>query len=346
MGQIIFYSNSGAEIDMSGVVATNPGGSNPVNEGTEKTLIAASLTSNEKWLDFNYGDLVLAFPNTVQVAAYSFTNVHANRDRTPVRWTLDASNDGINWQPLDRTYENISYVLPGMDPSKNCEAVVCAVGPFTIPEEPGGAVTAECTSAWTTFGGMGTQCGYSAESCASKQTACTLYAASITEAKMQEMATGFASCTGDLVSLTMYNAEALKTSMLDTFNRCGVTTPLTPLALNTCHGAFSKYTGMSSECGYEGTYTCSASACIANAASASDSMVASMVTGLATCTGDYASYGSYTAESLTQSFLSTINACGLISALTPLSLSTCIGAMTKVGEMSSCGDDGADADNP
>ena len=104
MGQIIFYSNSGAEIDMSGVVATNPGGSNPVNEGPEKTLIAASLTSNEKWLDFNYGDLVLAFPNTVQVASYSFTNVHANRDRTPVRWMHQMmASVGSRWTVPMRT---------------------------------------------------------------------------------------------------------------------------------------------------------------------------------------------------------------------------------------------------
>ena len=104
MGQIIFYSNSGAEIDMSGAVATNPGGSNPVNEGPEKTLIAASLTSNEKWLDFNYGDLVLAFPNTVQVASYSFTNVHANRDRTPVRWMHQMmASIGSRWTVPMRT---------------------------------------------------------------------------------------------------------------------------------------------------------------------------------------------------------------------------------------------------
>ena len=49
---------------------------------------------------------------------------------------------------------------------------------------------------------------------------------------------------------------------------------------------------------------------------------------------------------MTHSFLSTFNACGLTSALTPLSLSTCMGAMTKMGEMSSCGDDGDDGDNP
>ena len=186
---------------------------------------------------------------------------------------------------------------------------------------------------------MGTQCGYSAESCASKQTACTSYAASITEAKMQEMATAFASCTGDLASLTMYNAEALTTSMLATFNRCGVTTSLTPPALATCHGAFSQYTGMSSDCGYEGAYTCSASACIANAASASDAMVADMMTGFATCTEDFASIASiYTAEILTSQFLSTFDSCGLTTSLTRPALTSCNGAVQKISQLSSaCG---------
>merc|ERR1719272_2146181 len=65
-----------------------------------------------------------------------------------------------------------------------------------------------------------------------------------------------------------------------------------------------------------------------------------MVTGLATCTGPFAYMsGIYTAELLTQSFLSAFNACGLTSALTPLSLNTCLGAATKIGEMSSsCGE--------
>lgn len=175
--------------------------------------------------------------------------------------------------------------------------------------------TAECTSAFATFSGLGAQCGYSAASCASKLTACTSYAASMTEAKVQEMATAFASCTGDYARMTTYDADKLTTHLFDTFSKCGVTASLTPPPLTTCHGAFSKYTGMTSECGYEGGYTCSASACIANAASATEIMVADMIAGLSTCTGGYAAYGSVTAESLTQSLLSTFNACGLTSAL-------------------------------
>ena len=134
MGQIIFYSNSGAEIDMSGVVATNPGGNNPVNQGPQHvTTAGAPFSSSANWLDFNYGDLILAFPNTVQVASYSFTNAHVNWDRTPVRWRLDASNDGINWTPLDRTYESTAYVLPAISSmSGNCETFVCALGPFSV----------------------------------------------------------------------------------------------------------------------------------------------------------------------------------------------------------------------
>ena len=189
-----------------------------------------------------------------------------------------------------------------------------------------------------TYAKQGTECGYDAETCASKQATCTTYARSMTEAKVQEMATAFTACTGSLETMSMFNVELLTSTMLTSFNTCGVATSLTPPALTSCYGAISKMS-MTSDCGYEGAYTCSARMCIANAASASDSMVADMMTGLATCTGDYASYGSiFTAETLTSMFLSTFNACGLTTSLTPVPLTSCAGAVAKMGELSSaCG---------
>ena len=193
-----------------------------------------------------------------------------------------------------------------------------------------------------TYAKQGTECGYDAETCASKQATCTTYARSMTEAKVQEMATAFTACTGSLETMSMLNVEMLTSTMLTSFNRCGVATSLTPPAITSCYGAMSKMS-MTSDCGYEGAYTCSARMCIANAASASDSMVADMMTGLATCTGDYASYGSiFTAETLTSMFLSTFNACGLTTSLTPVPIASCYGAMSKMGMASSgCGYEGS-----
>jgi hypothetical protein len=108
---------------MSGVVATNPGGNSPASEGPENALSAGG-----KWLDFNYGDLVLAFPNDVQVASYTFSTA-SYWQRTPVRWTLDASSDGVNWQQLDNTHETTSYAMTDNGTGR-CAG--CVHGPFSL----------------------------------------------------------------------------------------------------------------------------------------------------------------------------------------------------------------------
>ena len=76
------------------------------------------------------------------------------------------------------------------------------------------------------------------------------------------------------------------------------------------------------------------------------------VNGLATCTGPFAGSQVYGAGGMYEGYLAhvvraTASDCGLPSALSPLSLSTCMGAMSKIGEMSSsCGDDDDDQSNP
>ena len=60
----------------------------------------------------------------------------------------------------------------------------------------------------------------------------------------------------------------------------------------------------------------------------------------------YGTDGMYGPDYLGSVVRSTASECGLASALSPLSLSTCAGAMSKLGEMSSaCGDNGDDDDD-
>ena len=101
----------------------------------------------------------------------------------------------------------------------------------------------------------------------------------------------------------------------------------------------SRKLNMASACGYQGAYTCSASACITNAAKASDAMMVDMATGFATCTGMFASFGSiYTAEILTTLFLPTFDACGLTTSLTAPAVTSCAGGRSKVDKLrSACG---------
>ena len=235
---------------------------------------------------------------------------------------------------------------PPSPPAPYDAAPTLSPSPWTNPYEwtaspPAPPTSAECLNASTMFSNQYSQCGYDTETCAFFLTTCTTYAASITEAKVQEMATAFASCTGSHYAYMFVDADVLTTTFLSAFSTCGITTYLTPPAVTTCQGAISKM-GMTSDCGYEGAYTCSASACTANAASASDSMVADMITGLGKCTGDYASYGTYyTAETITSSFLSTFDACGLTTSLTPVPLTSCQGAISKMGMAYACGYEGA-----
>ena len=85
--------------------------------------------------------------------------------------------------------------------------------------------------------------------------------------------------------------------------------------------------------------TCASDACVGFMFSMTDDALQDMATGLALCTGMYAGFQDMDAGFLKMSVLSTASECGLTSALTPFSLSTCEGATSRMRElMSSCGE--------
>ena len=93
----IQFFQSGALL--TGATATNPGGDNPGNESPAE---AVDNNPDTKWLNFNkFNPLIVDFGTSVQSDAYSLTTANDAEERDPVSWTLDGSNDLLNWSPLD-----------------------------------------------------------------------------------------------------------------------------------------------------------------------------------------------------------------------------------------------------
>lgn len=79
-------------------VASNPGGNNPDNE---TPAMAVDGDTGTKWLDFNKGPLVLDCGAPLPVNGYRWATANDADDRDPVRWTLEGSDDNLNWTLLD-----------------------------------------------------------------------------------------------------------------------------------------------------------------------------------------------------------------------------------------------------
>jgi len=94
---------SGSEIvDMSGAVATNPGGNNPGREKPEKGIDG---DIHSKWLDKNKKALIIEFPSPVSPTSYRFTTANDVDGRDPVSWKLEGSQDGSTWTILDEVFD-------------------------------------------------------------------------------------------------------------------------------------------------------------------------------------------------------------------------------------------------
>ena len=81
---------------------------NPPNEGIEK-LIDNDI--NTKLLAFEPSVRVI-FEQSIPtvVTKYSITSANDAPDRDPLRWTLEGSNDGVNWILFDQR-DNIDFPL-------------------------------------------------------------------------------------------------------------------------------------------------------------------------------------------------------------------------------------------
>lgn len=88
------FSRNGTGVVPVGV--TNPGGSNAPTAG-EGALMAIDSNSSTKWLDANSKPLEFDFGATVEIDRYTITTANDSLERDPVRWTMEASDDGAAW---------------------------------------------------------------------------------------------------------------------------------------------------------------------------------------------------------------------------------------------------------
>ena len=96
--EVHLYSN-GVQLTMSN--AANPGGDSPHAQPPADVIdrdvgrcepTCANFKQGSKWLDFNKGDLVMAFSSPVAVASYDWMTANDHPARDPTKWTLQGSN--------------------------------------------------------------------------------------------------------------------------------------------------------------------------------------------------------------------------------------------------------------
>ena len=219
-----------------------------------------------------------------------------------------------------------------------------------------------CGGAVSKIGELESSCGGTEEdaqvprtdtTCASD--ACASSIASMTNASVQEMINGLATCTGVLAQSTASLTEdVIKIALLTTASECGLTSPLS-FPLDTCPGAVTKFNEMSS-CGSTDDdaqvprtdTTCASDACASFVASMTDATLQDMIVGIGKCTGDELQFNKtmLTEDLLKLALLATASECGLTSPLS-FPFDTCLGAITKFNELrSSCGATDAAAEIP
>ncbi|MBK1884304.1 discoidin domain-containing protein [Luteolibacter pohnpeiensis] len=95
------FSHGGTVLDLTGVVMSNPNGTNAIdaNEGANKIIDGSTST---KWLD-SYASPVLIFdfgsPTTID--QYNFATANDATARDPISWLFSGSDDGETWEVLD-----------------------------------------------------------------------------------------------------------------------------------------------------------------------------------------------------------------------------------------------------
>ena len=155
--------------------------------------------------------------------------------------------------------------------------------------------------------------------CAS--TACADLVDSFTDANVELMAAGFASCTDTEQGVLKYaqfgDVDYLKNMIRGHAYACGLTAPFTPLRFDTCIRAKAMFSGYETKsvCGSEeertpGTGKCASSACAAHLDSFSDN-VELIAAGLASCTGEDAGLAQYAdVENMKRSIKGLADECG------------------------------------
>jgi len=98
IAEIKFKDYNGIAVDLSGCVASNPGGKHPDCTGCQSELPANAIDGNinTKWLDFNKEALVITCEIAKDVSSFAFVTANDYPDRDPVQFVLSggASTSG------------------------------------------------------------------------------------------------------------------------------------------------------------------------------------------------------------------------------------------------------------
>jgi hypothetical protein len=97
LAEFSFYADS---VPVAPVDVTNPGGSNAPTAG-EGALMAIDNNTATKWLDGNMQPLVFDFGSTASFNHYQITTANDAPERDPLRWIMEASDDGSTWHLIE-----------------------------------------------------------------------------------------------------------------------------------------------------------------------------------------------------------------------------------------------------
>ena len=188
--------------------------------------------------------------------------------------------------------------------------------------------------------------------CAS--TACAALVDSFTDANMELMARGFASCTGDDALWLGHYADVghLKNSLIKPVaDDCGLTATFSLPGLDSCLGAIAALDSDKACGSWEertpGTGACASAACTTFFDNLTDANVELMTAGLASCTGDFAvrfenMYASGGSGYMKLALKSMFASCGRTAPFPQEPLDTCLGAIEEVMKFNTeCGPEDA-----
>jgi hypothetical protein len=91
---------AGGFLSYTGATASNPSGDNPPSEEPDKAIDG---TVETKWVDRSSRStrpLIIDFGTRKVADSFRFATANDVDGRDPVRWTIDGSNDNVNWTTL------------------------------------------------------------------------------------------------------------------------------------------------------------------------------------------------------------------------------------------------------
>lgn len=97
LSEFVFYNGPTPVLP---VTVTNPGGSN-LPDAAEGALKLMDDDTTSKWFDGNLKPLVFDFGVPLPVTDYRLVTANDVPDRDPIRWTMEASDDGETWTMVE-----------------------------------------------------------------------------------------------------------------------------------------------------------------------------------------------------------------------------------------------------